>query len=792
MPPFLTTLIRLSLLGTALALVLALALRLLKGRVSRAAGYYLWLLVLLRLAVPLGVMVPLPAAPVQTAPQATSAAVQAHASPGLALPAAPDPQDAPVGQASADLPQAQQPAQASQGLWRADWVWTGVWALGTAVCLGHYLWGYYRFARQVRRAARPAPEGAAALLAQLDPSGRVGLVVSQVPGPLLLGVLRPTIVLPPGVEDGDRLWDILSHELTHARRHDLLYKWAAAGITSLHWFNPAMVLVRRAIARYCELSCDEAVVRDLPLPRRQRYGETLLALSAPPPPGMGLLATTLCEARSRLEERLAAVAKPWRRGPVPLALTALLALALGGCTLIGGAQPTAAPTPTPQPSQSASPDPDSLIPTADLYEVDGCTVAIPSSMADQLLVFPQENSGDGNLISVYERAGYEQEGGEESWIFSLVRWDQVRYEQEYLRTQGALGGMSYFARDEATRKGLSFFARDDRWYYGWAASTAERSPRSDLSNAQVAEENWRALCQALKNAVPSDFIARNGLTPYSDGEWFGRDFIWAGEHHYASYQTADGTTSLTLILSQPARRGKGGIWCVEGWVEHLGPYFNRYYELPETQEETAAAYYARLQAEVDQGHRPGLLDPVQAALEWLQGRGYDPSCGVTLLEGTPGGNVYGRMSALMEQTSTLARVVFVDGEETNRQVRVRPADRYISYGGESMPLVIPVLEARLYSVAQAPAVLEGEGVVYTTHTGDRLIFLSGGLIGIEQEGTCSWYTTTYDYDPTPYQTMLATWQGWEPWAPENRVESEGSNSGPEEPSYRVHPLEDTP
>ena len=194
---------------------------------------------------------------------------------------------------------------------------------------------------------------------------------------------------------------------------------------------------------------------------------------------------------------------------------------------------------------------------------------------------------------------------------------------------------------------------------------------------------------------------------------------------------------------------------------------------------------------MDQGHRPGLLDPAQAALEWLQGQGYDPSYGVTLLEGTPGGNVYGRMSALMEQTGTLARVVFVDGEETNRQVRVRPVDRYTPYGGESVPLVSPALQ-RLYCLAQAPAVLEGEGVVYTTHTGDRLIFLSGGLIGIEQEGTCSWYTTTYDDDPTPYQTMLATWQGWEPWAPENRVESEGSNSGQEAPSYRVHPLEDTP
>ena len=139
MPPFLATLIRLSLLGTALALVLALALRLLKGRVSRTAGYYLWLLVLLRLAVPLGVMIPLPAAQAQTAPQATNAAVQSHASPGWALPAAPDAQDTPVGQESAESPQTEQPDRASGSLWRADWVWTGIWALGAAIwplCLG--------------------------------------------------------------------------------------------------------------------------------------------------------------------------------------------------------------------------------------------------------------------------------------------------------------------------------------------------------------------------------------------------------------------------------------------------------------------------------------------------------------------------------------------------------------------------------------------------------------------------------------------------------------------------------
>ena len=49
MTTFLTTLLRLSLLGSLLAAVLFLLKPLLRGRVSRAAAYYLWLLVLLRL-----------------------------------------------------------------------------------------------------------------------------------------------------------------------------------------------------------------------------------------------------------------------------------------------------------------------------------------------------------------------------------------------------------------------------------------------------------------------------------------------------------------------------------------------------------------------------------------------------------------------------------------------------------------------------------------------------------------------------------------------------------------------
>ena len=161
------------------------------------------------------------------------------------------------------------------------------------------------------------------------------MVSTSVHTPVLVGVLRPVIVLPEAAEP-DRLADILRHELTHARRHDLLYKWFAAAVTSLHWFNPLMIPVRRALGRDCELSCDEAVVRPMDAARRRHYGETLLALAAAPSSRPGPLAATLCEEKEQLKERLIAIAHPRRSGAAAVLLSLLLIPAVGGCALVSG------------------------------------------------------------------------------------------------------------------------------------------------------------------------------------------------------------------------------------------------------------------------------------------------------------------------------------------------------------------------------------------------------------------------------------------------------------------------
>lgn len=332
----LAMLLRLSLLGSLVGGMLFLLRRLLGGRVRHAVFYYLWLLVLLRLCVPAGVTLTLPAAPVEQPRAAAETLRPADTAPGRdAAGPAPAPVPAAPGDAAPDAP--------AQNLPDAAALPGAVWALGAAVSLGRYAAGHLRFRRRVERCWQPPSRAALDALREMDPGGKVRLMeCPRVSGPMLMGALRPVILLPPEVEE-DRLGDILAHELTHARRRDLLYKWFAAAVTGLHWFNPLMPLARREIGRLCELSCDQAVTRGMDPGERLRYGETLLAMAAPPPAGMGSLAVTLCEEKRQLQERLVSIARGGTKGAAALVLSVLLVLAVGGCALVSGADVPDAP-----------------------------------------------------------------------------------------------------------------------------------------------------------------------------------------------------------------------------------------------------------------------------------------------------------------------------------------------------------------------------------------------------------------------------------------------------------------
>ncbi len=80
--------------------------------------------------------------------------------------------------------------------------------------------------------------------------------------PVLTGVLRPKIILPPGIDpDSASGKMILTHENVHKKRLDNLWRTIAVGIACMHWFNPLVWVMLKAFFTDMELSCDEAVLR---------------------------------------------------------------------------------------------------------------------------------------------------------------------------------------------------------------------------------------------------------------------------------------------------------------------------------------------------------------------------------------------------------------------------------------------------------------------------------------------------------------------------------------------------
>lgn len=83
-------------------------------------------------------------------------------------------------------------------------------------------------------------------------------------GPLLLGVIRPAIVLPNSLVHAcgpAELRLALTHELAHLRRRDLLWNWLPTLAEVVFFFHPAVWLARREWLLAQELACDETAAR---------------------------------------------------------------------------------------------------------------------------------------------------------------------------------------------------------------------------------------------------------------------------------------------------------------------------------------------------------------------------------------------------------------------------------------------------------------------------------------------------------------------------------------------------
>lgn len=95
--------------------------------------------------------------------------------------------------------------------------------------------------------------------------------------PVVIGFLKPMLVLPNCDYSGEELFFVLKHELIHIKRRDINFKLLFVISNALHWFNPLIYIMQKEAVVDIELSCDEKVIQQTTYAVRKAYTETLLS-----------------------------------------------------------------------------------------------------------------------------------------------------------------------------------------------------------------------------------------------------------------------------------------------------------------------------------------------------------------------------------------------------------------------------------------------------------------------------------------------------------------------------------
>ena len=150
------------------------------------------------------------------------------------------------------------------------------------------------------------------------------------------GALRPVLLVDAAALSqltDAQLQAVLTHELTHIRRHHLLFQRMYDAVCTVHWFNPVAWLCREDFALHCETDCDACALRSLTgSVTSGEYARAILRLlelsacrEADVPQGLGAL--SFLRTKRRLGRILAKPA-PWRERLLAAGLAVLLVLIL--------------------------------------------------------------------------------------------------------------------------------------------------------------------------------------------------------------------------------------------------------------------------------------------------------------------------------------------------------------------------------------------------------------------------------------------------------------------------------
>ncbi len=270
----LQTIIKLSIVGGLLTVILQCLRPLTRKVFSAKWQYYIWLIVLIAMVVPINIKLSPYSAKLLLTPPTQISQVNA-------LKTAEKAKQPHSGSVIYDIPEEKIKFEAvpinSEEISK---IAAAFWSFGVALFLTFHAVVYLIFLYRVKNNSYSVdcPE-LEECKRSMKITRKIELRITQgITAPLLAGIFRPVLLIPDIKMRSESLMHVLQHELTHYKRKDLLYKWFALLVNAVHWFNPLVYLVIKNISEDCEISCDCAVTQAMECKSKREYMKTILSL----------------------------------------------------------------------------------------------------------------------------------------------------------------------------------------------------------------------------------------------------------------------------------------------------------------------------------------------------------------------------------------------------------------------------------------------------------------------------------------------------------------------------------
>jgi beta-lactamase regulating signal transducer with metallopeptidase domain len=463
--------------------------------------YALWLLVILRLALPWSV--PSSASLFNFFPFASTLSTTSSIRGESAPPEIPGRPPLDVSAATVNVPPTH-PILSSTFSFAGNWqAWLlGLWAAGVVFLTLFALICQYRFLRRVAplRPLTDCPtlnllEDCKVLMGVTTPISVIE--TDLVKGPTLFGFVRPRLLLPSGLRSAftrEELRHVFLHELAHVKRHDILTGWITLALQIIHWFNPLVWLAFYRLRTDRELACDALALVHAQTGENESYGLTIVKLlEGFGQPVWGPSLAGILENKKQMKERIIMIAK-FHKTDRGIALAVLL---LAGLALVTITDAQTAPS-------SGEPDAAKGVWAVRFEPVGDFSPKTPGEFLSKIHIF----SGQHGNIGYFRTT---KQGDKLVGSFLAYDGDQLKAALE------RIPALKVTAVEKLTAEQLTAY---------------EKSPQESLASGPAMDFNH---LDADKGVWAVRFEPVGNFAPKNPGEFLSKIHIFSGQHGAIGY-----------------------------------------------------------------------------------------------------------------------------------------------------------------------------------------------------------------------------------------------------------------